>query len=116
MSLCGFALYISVGIKVILVAHKHQYCGSNNNGHCTEILIAVGSMSIIMSLICFVDMVLNSLESRRHSGYITIPIGPLLSQDQSIVPVLPQDQSPTVLHNNYQHGRMRRMDTVESMS
>ena len=67
-SMCGCVLYMAIGVTSILFVQN----GSKN-------MTSIGSLSILTSLIYFGDMLWTGFNIKNHSGYITIPITPLLS-------------------------------------
>ena len=67
-SMCGCVLYMAIGVTSILFVNN----GSKN-------MTSIGSLSILTSLIYFGDMLWTGFNIKNHSGYITIPITPLLS-------------------------------------
>ena len=66
--MCGCVLYMAIGVTSILFVQN----GSKN-------MTSIGSLSILTSLIYFGDMLWTGFNMNNHSGYITIPITPLLS-------------------------------------
>ena len=66
--MCGCVLYMAIGVTSILFVQNDS-----------KDMTSIGSLSILTSLIYFGDMLWTGFNIKNHSGYITIPITPLLS-------------------------------------
>ena len=99
-ALCGFVLYLSAGSNLICVSQNRENVGSVDSDDCKEILKSLGSISIVLSLLYFWDAIWSGLVMRRHSGYITIPISPLISERHSNQPNRLQSQISTASGSN----------------
>ena len=67
-SMCGCVLYLAIGVTSMLFV--------NND---SKTMTSIGSLSILTPLIYFGEMLWTGFNMKNHSGYITIPITPLLS-------------------------------------
>lgn len=93
VSFCGCLLYFSASVALLTGNYNINETMQKRGNFCTNVFNALGIQSLIMSALYLLDIMWSIFVARQHSGYITIPIHPLISPTESTTNILRTQQS-----------------------